>query len=119
MVGVGAPPVIAASDSASSGTLLTIKFRDPGHKTVVRTLRCDPAGGNHPRAAKACAALHRFKNWHEPVAKNRACTLIYGGPQTATVEGRWKGRWVEGSFNRLGGCEIERWAKVGPVLNVR
>ena len=37
------------------------------------------------------------------------CTEIYGGPQTATVTGTFRGEPVSAEFSRTNGCEIARW----------
>jgi hypothetical protein len=47
---------------------------------------------------------------------DRICTQIYGGPQTATVEGTVNGRWVRRAFSRTNGCELADWGQMGPLL---
>lgn len=48
-----------------------------------------------------------------------ACTEIYGGPPTATITRVVEGGEVDASFNRSGGCEIDRWDTLGTeVFNV-
>jgi hypothetical protein len=47
-----------------------------------------------------------------PVPKSAACTLIYGGPQVAEVDGKFRGRKVNARFTRQNGCEIARWNRV-------
>jgi hypothetical protein len=83
-----------------------------GTNTVLHswTLTCDPAGGSHPHPADACGALARHAGAAlPPVAADTACDQIYGGPQTATVTGTWRGAAVSASFSRTNGCEIARW----------
>ncbi len=80
------------------------------------TLTCDPAGGTHPNADAACAALAAATDPFEPTPKDQACTEIYGGPQTATVTGTFKGQPVNASFSRTNGCEIHRWDSLTPLL---
>ena len=46
----------------------------------------------------------------------RICTQIYGGPQTATVQGTVNGRWVRRAFSRTNGCELADWGQMGPLL---
>jgi hypothetical protein len=53
-----------------------------------------------------------------PVPENSACTLLYGGPQEATVVGTLNGKAVDASFNRSGGCEIDRWDRHAVLLQV-
>lgn len=101
-------------------TELTISV-DPGNRKPLRwTLICDPPGGDHPLAAPACELLAKFAGQEvdpfAPPRKNRACTDLYGGPDTATVSGVWRGRRVQASFSRVDGCEIARWDALGSVL---
>jgi hypothetical protein len=51
-----------------------------------------------------------------PTPDGTACTQIFGGPQTATIKGTIRGDAVDASFSRKDGCEIERWARVDPLL---
>ena len=51
-----------------------------------------------------------------PTPDGTACTQIYGGPETATIKGTIRGDAVNASFSRQDGCEIERWARVDPLL---
>jgi hypothetical protein len=46
------------------------------------------------------------------VPRDAVCLEIYGGPQTALVTGRLRGRRVRARFNRHDGCEIGRWNRV-------
>jgi hypothetical protein len=84
------------------------------------TLECHPAGGTHPRAARACDHLDRLaaegRDPFAPVSKRQMCTMVDGGPATADVSGTWRGRRVEAHFNRKNGCEISRWEDLEPVL---
>jgi hypothetical protein len=83
-------------------------------RTVVLT--CEPAGASRADPEEACAALYSEEDALEPVAGNVACTQIYGGPQEARIAGVVRGRAVDVLFNRSNGCEIDRWDRLGPVL---
>ena len=107
----------SAPAGGGSGTSLTITVTEgPDAQPQTWTLTCDPVGGTHPDAAAACAALAAVEDPFKPVDKNMACTEIYGGPQTATVEGTYRGTAVNASFNRTNGCEISRWDAIAPTL---
>ncbi|CAL9493199.1 MULTISPECIES: SSI family serine proteinase inhibitor [Streptomyces] len=84
------------------------------------TLRCHPAGGDHPAPVRACAALDRAtsggRDPFTPVAADATCTMIYGGPATARVTGTWHGRDVDARFGRDNGCEVARWNSLVPAL---
>ena len=112
-VGESAPVVVAPARE----DVLTITYQEsPDAPAQRQTLRCHPAGGTHAQAQEACAALDAHPDPFAPVAADTLCTRIYGGPQTATVTGLWKGRPVRATFSRSGGCEIARWDALVPAL---
>jgi Subtilisin inhibitor-like len=116
----GCGPFGSDSDSGSgqgpSATELTITVqpKGPPGPTSVWTLRCEPIGGNHPRAEAACEQLTAESL--EPLPPDTVCTQIYGGPEVARVSGTFRGRQVDSRFSRTNGCEIHRWDELGPVL---
>lgn len=122
-------PVVLATAAACGGdgsnveqthstTSLQIRVRSsPGAHPHTWTLRCDPAGGDLPHAAKACAALAKAKHPFAPVPKGQMCSMIYGGPQRATITGTWRGTHVDAKYKRTNGCETNRWNAIAPVLN--
>nr|WP_256435421.1 SSI family serine proteinase inhibitor [Aeromicrobium sp. CFBP 8757] len=80
-------------------------------------LTCDPAGGDHPQPEQACDAIAAAgASVFEPVAADQSCTMVFGGPQTATVTGTYEGADVDASFSRQDGCEIDRWEKLGTTV---
>jgi hypothetical protein len=107
--------------TASTGTRLVVAV-DPGDgsSSSTWTLRCDPAGGDHPDPTDACAWLASVAGLEpdpfDPVAPDLACTEIYGGPQTAAVTGTLEGQQVDAAFSRQDGCEIARWDTALPLL---
>lgn len=126
--GAGAPGQQPASGSPSprspsppsspaGGSELVVVVDDGQGVTSTWRLTCSPPGGDHPDPAAACAALE--KNGQRalpPVAKDRACTQVYGGAQTATVTGTWQGRSVDSRFSLTNGCEIARWKSLAGLL---
>ena len=93
------------------------------------TVRVDPdgSGGKPAREAHvrcrsadespACRAAAALKPGDlAPVPRDAVCTLQYGGPQTATIEGTLRGEPVDARFSRENGCEIARWRAVEPLL---
>jgi len=112
------PQAPASESGATVTTDLTIVSDDGAGKTETWTLTCDPAGGTHPDAAAACAALASDKGAKAipAVAKDMMCTQQYGGPQTAKITGTWKGQAVNASFSRTNGCEISRWTALKGLL---
>jgi hypothetical protein len=100
-------------------TSLRIAFWEgPGvEPDVVRTLRCNPAGGSLPRPARACQRLLAGgAKLFAPSPPSLVCTEIYGGPQRARITGRLAGKRVWATFSRTNGCEISRWERLSPWL---
>jgi hypothetical protein len=52
----------------------------------------------------------------EPVSPDTACTELFGGPDTASLEGRIEGNDVDVDLTRANGCEIERFDAAVPLL---
>jgi hypothetical protein len=52
----------------------------------------------------------------EPLSPDVACTEIYGGPDTASLEGTINGEGVDAELTRSNGCEIERFDAAVPLL---
>lgn len=89
-----------------------------GFSPGVWTLTCEPAGGDHPDPEAACAALAEAGvDVFAPVPDDQPCTLVYGGPETATVTGHVADTEVNAEFSRTDGCEIDRWEQVSALLN--
>lgn len=101
-----------------TSTDLTISVTaDEGATPVEMSLECDPPGGDHPQPAEACKKIKSAGlNVFQPVPKDQACTMIFGGPQTATITGSYKGAYVDATFSRGNGCEIDRWEKLGTTV---
>lgn len=98
------------ANPASGPTDLVIVVDDGTGAKTRWTLTCGPAGGTHPDAEAACAILAAHGDLAlPPKRKDMACTQVYGGPETASVNGTWRGRRVLSTFSRTDGCEISRW----------
>jgi hypothetical protein len=92
---------------------------DPGDGDAEEwTLTCDPTGGTHPDPQAACDALDGLDpEVMAPVPDDAVCTMIHGGPHTATITGQWDGDALDASFSRENGCEIARWDVVVDLVN--
>ena len=98
--------------------LLVVTVIDgPGQEPRRWTLTCDPPGGSHPDPAAACHVLDTVRGPFAPVPPDMRCLQVYGGPETATITGTWRGVEVDASYRRTDGCEIARWTKLGAVLS--
>jgi Subtilisin inhibitor-like len=106
-----------ATSPTSAPVSLTIQVRPGAHAAAQSwSLTCDPAGGTLPHPAAGCAALARVANPFAPVGRGIMCPMIYGGPQTATIEGRWHGKSVHATFSRADGCQTARWSRIAAVF---
>lgn len=89
---------------------LTVTFRpDVGAKPVFVKVACSGAD-----VSPACAGL--TDDLLAPVAADRVCTMVYGGPEVLTITGQRDGKRIDSSFSRQNGCEIARWNDVARVL---
>ena len=112
------PSTPSATTTAAEGSL-TVALDDGNGTRQTWQLTCSVDGtvsGDHPDAANACAAIAAAKDPWAPVDKDMACTMIYGGPQVATVLGPGAGVDVAARFVRTDGCEIARWDRITPLL---
>jgi hypothetical protein len=82
------------------------------------TLTCDPIGGTHPSPESACEALDAGSAALEPVPPETACTMIFGGPEQATVVGFVGGEEVDAELSGTNGCELDRWDRLAPLLQL-
>nr|WP_243274945.1 SSI family serine proteinase inhibitor [Streptomyces albus] len=114
----GVPKAAAAVRPADQLTFL-VRNSGTSHDGSY-TLRCRPAGGDHPAPQAACAALERAtsggRNPFRALPSGTTCTMIYGGPATAHVTGTWHGQSVNARFKRANGCEVDRWNRLVPAL---
>ncbi|OLT38155.1 hypothetical protein BJF79_05300 [Actinomadura sp. CNU-125] len=91
---VGAALALLPVAQSDSGTSLRLTLKHPGRETTgprTATLHCDPPGGRHPEAMRACADLAESGGAiaHEP--DGRMCTAIHS-PVTVRAEGTWRER---------------------------
>jgi Subtilisin inhibitor-like len=112
IAGVLVSAVLAVPSSAAVAgggrTSLTLSYEADAGYAVAVTLRCDPPGGGHPKAAEACRALANVDgdpSYLRPA--QRYCMLIYA-PVTARITGRWKGARVDWSRRFGNTCEMTR-----------
>jgi hypothetical protein len=81
------------------------------------TLRCEPAGGNHPDPDAACAALTAVADPFGPVPPPKRCAETPGGAEdVAVIEGDYRGRSVRSRFSRENACVSPRWDRIAPVF---
>ena len=71
-----------------------------------------------PIREAACAALATDPAALEPVPADSVCTMIFGGPEQATVVGVVNGEDVDAAFERSNGCELDRWDRMAALLQI-
>lgn len=119
-----AAPQTASTPAAGSGIELSIRHDDGAGNTQTGILTCrggvQRAGGFLTRRAtveELCAKARAIKALlTTPPDKQRACTQIYGGPQTARITGTIDGEQVDRRFSRTNGCEIADFNRAGELL---
>ncbi|OEU96003.1 hypothetical protein AN216_23075 [Streptomyces oceani] len=132
LVGVTTGPTAGASEQQkrpagqqerTDRLSLTVQDSTDRARNGTVTLSCNPSGGDHPKADKACAALAKAaeeapdgEGPFAPVPEGSNCTMVYGGPVRAQVTGNWHGKPVDAEFSRSNGCEISRWDALVPAL---
>ncbi|MFI6518481.1 SSI family serine proteinase inhibitor [Spirillospora sp. NPDC050679] len=107
------PAAAAGSAPAESApaTELRLTLTYPGTTvsgTRTVTLTCGPAGGEHPRAARACAELARSGGRFEHDSGDRICTLEYA-PVIAEAQGHWRGRPARFQREYPNGCVLRAY----------
>lgn len=96
--------------------LVVVVSAGPGEGEDRYSLTCDPVGGDHPDPETACRLLDELTDPFAPVPPDTMCTEQYGGPQTATVTGTFRGDPVNARFDRVDGCQIARWDRHAALL---
>ena len=112
-----------SSTSSGGQTLnLTVSVKDGNGKEAKGTLDCggsaekgsgflESSASEHCRAARGLEKLLTT-----PPPKDRVCTQIYGGPQTARITGTFGAQDVARDLKRTNGCEIEDWKQADALL---
>ncbi len=121
LVGCGPDEGTSAATGPDAGVASTeVTVTVVAGETSTVTLTCDPPGGDHPDPEAACTslvdAMSADPNPLDPVPPEQLCTEIYGGDQTAVVEGTVTGEPVRAELSRVNGCEIARWDALVPLL---
>lgn len=116
---LAAAPLGATPALAAPAPTLTIRVDLGVGQWEQWTLGCSPTRGTQPNRIAACIALTKQgMRMFTPVPKDAVCTMIYGGPERATVTGTWRGSRVKTVFDRSNGCEIARWQRAKALFSV-
>jgi hypothetical protein len=74
--------------------------------------------GIYPDVAKGCAnLLEAYKAYMTLMASQQdMCTMIYGGPEKASITGSLNGILLDIELERSNGCKIAEWETWMPIL---
>lgn len=102
---------------AKRSIALTISFDSGAGKVMRGTLSCrrgrQRATGVARPAARSCSRVRRLAAFlTTPPPRDRVCTEIYGGSETARVTGSIDGQRVSRRFSRRNGCEITDYNRI-------
>lgn len=118
LVGAGCGGGGGDNDPAQATSLVvTLWPNGENGDSISWDLLCDPAGGDHPDADAACAALGAVADPFGPLPPPERCEEIPGGDEAeALVAGRYRGRPVRARFARRNACVTPRWDRIAPVF---
>lgn len=90
--------------TSDNGTLTVTYLSQPGADAIKKVVACPSTDAE---VQSVCDAL--TPELLAPTPAGQACTMIFGGPETATITGMLRGVDVDAAFSRANGCEIARW----------
>ena len=105
-----------AANSTPSQLVLSITDHHGGATRSV-TLQCEPPGGDHPQAQRACTDLIEARGDFGSLTgdgESRVCPLIYD-PVVASAEGRLLGKGVRYTKEFANSCLMR--GQTGPVFD--
>jgi hypothetical protein len=110
--------VLTLTALASANVTLTIRYDDGAGHRHRATLSCR---GDHTRATGWIArspvrACRRARRMPPAPPRDRLCTQIFGGPQTARITGRVGARRIDRRLARNNGCRIDEWSRMVPLV---
>lgn len=87
------------------------------------TLTCfkdGEAGGTYPDPESGCAVLlDSYKGYKAIKDSSRdTCTMIYGGPEKASISGTINNTSIDIELSRTNGCRIAEWDSWNSILDV-
>lgn len=90
----------------------------PGGASHQWWLSAEPPRGTHPDPAGAWDALCALDGTG-PFAPAPRTYARPAEPGVVAVQGMWRGRWVQATFNRADDAEQDRWQRLRPLLQPR
>jgi hypothetical protein len=117
-------PAAQPTTTTSGAIELTVLYDDGSGRMTTGTLTCrgadrraEGALDGRAQAAELCAQARGIADLLTAQPdKRRACTQVYGGPETATVTGTIDGDKVDRRFSRTNGCELADYTRAAGLL---
>lgn len=118
------PAAAQTSTIASEAIELTVVFDDGSGRKTTGGLTCRGADQTAEGALKDVASADTLCAQARGISElltskpeaGRACTQIYGGPETAVVSGTIDGDTVDRRFSRTNGCELADFKRAAGLL---
>jgi hypothetical protein len=124
--GGNATTAVGGDNQGSLGppTVLTFTYKESkGATAMTARLTCIPGEGAEAtgyledNAEQACKDVDaRAGLLREGPDLTKACTAIYGGPETLKASGRIDFKTVDQTFKRTNGCQIDAWNRMVPLM---
>jgi hypothetical protein len=117
-------PAGQQATTGSAAIELTVLYDDGSGRKTSGTLTCRGADrraagalAGRASAAELCAQARGVRELlTSKPDPGRACTQVYGGPETAVVTGTIDGEKVERRFRRTNGCELADYTRAAGLL---
>jgi len=107
----------SAGPTPAAKVSLTVVQTGGSDSTTKRwTLQCEPAGGNVPDPATACARLLQHRTIFTPPSRHVMCPMIMADARSYIVYGTFLGKKVHQTIVD-GGCSLTRWSQLNQVFN--
>src|SRR5262249_23851947 len=105
-------------EPANADTMLVVDVRYlPGGPSHQWWLSAEPPRGTHPDPKGAWETLCQFVDTDPFAPASPEYTYTHPRePDQATVQGIWRGRWVQARFDGQHDAEIARWDRLAPLL---
>src|SRR4051794_12455215 len=112
LAGCGSDEPTTAQPSALANLTITLD-NDGAQGQPAKQLKLDCAKPSDSQACKVVAGMTAAD--FAPTPANQACTMIFAGPETATVSRTLHGTAVDAKFSRAAGWGVDRGTGVEPL----
>ncbi len=97
---------------------LNITMDNGKGRVIEGWLDCNPDAGTYRNHSRLCAKFNKaFAAKRFELREGEMCSMMFYGPETATINGRWKGEEVNLSFSRTNSCTNARWVALEKIFS--